>query len=223
MSPTKQLRELEGIQFLRLPKGVKPPASVPEAEIEVGEAYRISCTHTFYPPASAQEVTSAERQLGRSLPQHLVELLSISNGADLFRIHHAPKRFGDFWLPKYRVLGTSELASVNLQLLDTYLSYVEEDEDYSDNTRLDYVAFCDVGDGNFLALLLEGQNEGLIFYLDHDYAYYPYRDVKDTYYPYRDVNGEGTYTHIAGSLEEWFDLLIQSSGRDGIGDHFFSV
>lgn len=213
MNFNKRLQQIESIEYLRLPNGFKPPDIVPQEEVEIGETYHLLCSHTFYPPASADNVASIERQLSRTLPQQLVELLSVSNGADLFRIHHAPKRFDDYWIPKYKILGTSELTSVNLQLLDTFHSYIEDDENYSKDVRLDYIAFCDVGDGNFLALLTEGEKNGLVFYLDHDYAYYPYRDIES----------EGAYSHIAGSLEEWIDLLIQSSGRDGMGNHFSRV
>ena len=215
MSFEKQLREIERIQFLKLPKRVIPPHGVPDAEVEIeaADTYQLRCSHLFYPPASVEELASTERQLSWNLPQQLVELLSISNGADLFRIHYASRRFDDYWIPKYKILSTSELTSVNLQLLDTFHSYIEGDDDYSNDASLDYIAFCDVGDGNFLALLMEGEKNSFVFYLDHDYAYYPYRDIKS----------EGAYSHIADSLKQWFDLLIQSSGRAGIGVHFFHV
>jgi hypothetical protein len=134
-----------------------------------------------------------------------VDFLFIVNGADLFRIHYSSKVLGDYWIPKYKILSASELPTVNLQLLDTFQSYIEDDDDYPNDASLDYIAFCDVGDGNYLALLTEGDNEGFIFFLDHDYAYYPYRDIEE----------EGAYIRLADSLNHWLDLLIQSKGRDG--------
>jgi hypothetical protein len=103
------------------------------------------------------------------------------------------------------------LLRVNQELLDTFLSYAEFDEAYRERfaqgLKLDYLAFCHVGDGNYLAFNLGETDDKSIFFLDHEYGAYPYADE----------HTREAYIQVAASLEEWLDKLIESKGWNGTG------
>jgi hypothetical protein len=99
---------------------------------------------------------------------------------------------------------------VNQEMLDTFLSWRDWwDNDIPHNTEtLNYLAFCDLRDGNYLALLFDETERNPIFFLDHELHWYPH-------------GIEGTrddYLHVADSLEEWLEQLVTSNGGKGIGE-----
>ncbi|MGH2536414.1 MAG: SMI1/KNR4 family protein [Candidatus Promineifilaceae bacterium] len=175
----------------------------------------VPCSHTFFPSATENELEALRAGLRQDIPFPLVELLQITNGAELFRIHYLTSKNG-YWIPRYEVLSCARLLKVNRELLEIFESYAEFDENYHEeleSLKLDYLAFCDVGDGNHLALHLTPSPVQPVFYLDHDYGAYPYSDRSAR---------EG-YPLIANSLPEWLELLIRTDGRDGLGGVFIPL
>lgn len=110
-------------------------------------------------------------------------------------------------------MSCSELLQVNRELLRIFLSNAGTDLKYQNMKRLNYLAFCDVGDGNYLAVNLSQPVTGNVFFLDHDYAYFPY--------------GAGftmeAYSHVANSLEEWLEQLVRTNGAEGMGSQFIPL
>jgi hypothetical protein len=73
--------------------------------------------------------------------------------------------------------------------------------DFRDFHTLNYVAFCDAHDGNYLAILREGPEQGKVFFLDHEYLFRPYSE--------RDAD---LYYTVAESLEAWLELVVKTKG-----------
>jgi hypothetical protein len=81
------------------------------------------------------------------------------------------------------------------------------------DAKLKYVAFCDVGDGNYLALNCKQPNVGSVFFLHHDYGFYPFEsDLPPDAYP-----------PVAASIEEWLERLGRSYGWDGTGGRLIAL
>lgn len=85
------------------------------------------------------------------------------------------------------------------------LTYIEDRRPSYEDTYLDYIAFCDVNDGNFVAIVTQGEQLGKVFFLDHEYAYYPFREQK-----------EG-YPIVAETFESWLSLVRDTKGWDAVG------
>ena len=84
------------------------------------------------------------------------------------------------------------------------------DVHYRSLDLLNYIAFCDVGDGDFLAISLDQSTKGQVFYLDHDYGFYPH-------------GAEGTeeaYERVSGSIGDWLEMLVETRGLVGTGGRF---
>jgi hypothetical protein len=172
--------------------------------------WAVSCTHAFFPSASKTQIDALDRYFKYNLSKELQLLLSITNGAELFRVNYKGQTLGGYWVARYKLLNSSELIAVNAQLLDTFQSYSESDLEFIPADGLNYIAFCDIGDGNFLAINIEEKANGHIFLLDHDYAYYPY-GIEFT---------QDAYIHIADSLDDWLERLVDTGGWDGMGGKF---
>jgi hypothetical protein len=179
---------------------------------ETEAAWIVHCHHILKPPAMLEDIVRVETALGYKLPAELVEFLSITNGAWLYRI---PGAWAPDWARQedpeagytlYHVFSTTELVTVNRNLLSDFRSMLGEDPDFRDLHTLNYIAFCDAHDGNYLAILLEGPEKDKIFFLDHEYLFRPYSELDvDLYYT------------IAESLEAWLELVVRTKGRGGFG------
>jgi hypothetical protein len=203
---------LQGVadcKFLAIPKSEFRPAVVKqsfgESIIQSNLHWIVKCAHLLNPPASTSDIQEAEGRLSVSLPDELRELLRFANGAKLF----VAPRSGD-WAGtehvRYDIFGTERLAAINDQLFDGFRSCLRDDPDFKDINRLNYLAFCDVDDGNFLALLLEGPARSKVFFLDREYLGRPYGDAaSDAYYT------------VSDSLESWLKLLADTAGWAGRG------
>ncbi len=167
----------------------------------------IPCSHLLGAPATSAEVGRLRVGSGHTIPGELSELLRLANGAELFRLRYRSGLHGDRSAAMYTLLSCSGLASANRELYDVFRSYAQDDRRYRGTRRLNYLAFCDVRDGDYLAVVLDGADAGSVFFLDHDYAFYPY-GVDDT---------RSAYKHIAGSIAECLGLLAQTYGRAGMG------
>jgi hypothetical protein len=179
---------------------------------ETEAAWIVPCHHILKPPAMPEDIIWAETTLGYALPAELVELLSITNGARLYR---TPDAWAPDWTRQkdpeagytlYHVFSTTELSIVNRSLLSCFRSMLGDDPDFRDFHTLNYIAFCDAHDGNYLAILLEGPDKGKVFFLDHEYLFRPYSELDaDVYYT------------IAESLKAWLELVVRTKGRGGFG------
>jgi hypothetical protein len=208
------LEDIQGIKHLAVSIQRGLPKQIADAVIQTPTHWHVPCSHIFYPPATESELEALRAGLGQVIPLPLMELLRVTNGAELFRIHYSIQ--DDYWVARYEILNCARLLHVNKELRQIFQSYAEFDDNYRDKIeklKLDYLAFCDVLDGNYLAFNLQSSSVQPIFYLDHDYGAYPYSDKSAR---------EG-YFHIAKSLQEWLDILIRTDGQDGIGGKFIPL
>jgi len=162
----------------------------------------LHCTHRLYQATSAPELANLEKSLETQLPFHLKQLLQTTNGAEFFITPNWG--FPDERVVRYHVFNTEEILRTNRELLKQFRSMLGDDPDFQDVHSLNYVAFCDAHDDNYLAILLDKQMYGSVFFLNNEYLYRPYTEQDSDLY----------YT-VAGSLEEWFGRLLLSSGWDG--------
>lgn len=189
---------------VRYPKGV--PQSLREGAVETPIYWELPCSHILNSGAGQDEITSLRRTT--AIPEQIATLLAICNGGDLFRLHYHPQGQQDSWLGRYRLLTATDLRQVNQQMLKTFRSYAQNDLEVRHIRELNYLAFCDIGDGDFLAVTRAGADSTTVFYLDHEYGFYPF-------------GGRGTghaYEAVADSIDSWLDLLLQTRGAGGIGN-----
>src|SRR5687768_15472201 len=67
----------------------------------------IPCTHTFCPPATEHQLETLRDALPQELPLPLQELLQVTNGAELFRIHYPAQN--SYWIARYKIFSCNEL------------------------------------------------------------------------------------------------------------------
>lgn len=178
--------------------------------VETPDYWLIPCSHAFRPPATEAQIAAVETKLEIYLPDQLRELLRLTNGAELFRLQYKDAHLGHYWIARFAILNCSKLAEVNQELLDIFLSHAEYDQEYQGVESLNYVAFCDILDGNYLAIKLGEPNSGTVFFFDHEYGAYPF-GVEFT---------KEAYTPVASSINDWLEQLAQTNGAQGIGDYF---
>lgn len=185
-----------------------------EALVEAEEAWLVPCSHHVYSPASQEDIVLAERALGFFLPENLGQFLQLTNGAQLYAARLAWK---PEWVPgnehiEYHIFSTAELVTVNQNLLSWFRSMLGDDPDFRDHHALNYIAFCDGHDGNYLAILLEGPEKGKVFFLNHEYLFRPYSEL-DT----------DLYFTVAKSFGDWLELLVRTKGRGGFGKQLVPI
>jgi hypothetical protein len=190
------------------------PQSFVDSALERADHWLIPCSHTRHDHASERQIGLLVSGLGQAIPAQLTGLLEATNGASLFNLHYRPTGFDDYWIARYRILNCSQLVAVNQELRDIFLSYAEHDDEYCETGHLNYVAFCDVGDGNYLAVSLEEPDIGSVFFLDHEYGFYPFSSK---------LAKEGAYTHVASSLDQWLVQLARTGGWNGLGGRFIPL
>jgi hypothetical protein len=176
--------------------------------IETEDAWLVPCTHTTYAPALPEDIRAIEQSLGFALPESLHHFLQLTNGAQLYV---APLAWKPSWSTKgdyihYHIFSTLELVKINREMLETFRHFARLDPSYRNIHTLNYVAFCDAHDGNYLAILREGPEQGKVFFLDHEYEFFPY-----------DESTIEAYYTIAESLEAWLELVAKTKGWGGFG------
>jgi len=176
--------------------------------IETEDAWLVPCTHTTYSPALPEDIRAIEQSLGFALPESLHHFLQLTNGAQLYV---APLAWKPSWSTKgdyihYHIFSTLELVKINREMLETFRHFARLDPTYRDMHTLNYVAFCDAHDGNYLAILREGPEQGKVFFLDHEYEFFPY-----------DESTLEAYYTVAESLEAWLELVVRTNGWGGFG------
>jgi len=176
--------------------------------IETEDAWLVPCTHTTYAPALPEDIRAIEQSLGFALPESLHHFLQLTNGAQLYV---APLAWKPSWSTKgdyihYHIFSTLELVKINREMLETFRHFARLDPAYRNIHTLNYVAFCDAHDGNYLAILREGPEQGKVFFLDHEYEFFPH-----------DESTIEAYYTVAESLEAWLELVVKTKGWGGFG------
>jgi hypothetical protein len=200
MSIDNVLREILAVQQFAFPKDPDPEqdkVTFGDLLENDGPMWKVKCSHRCNPPASETKIRDAEQQLGFVLPAELDTFLRAADGAELFVV---PRLEFDTPFVGYRMLGTEDLVALHNQALDSF-RYVFSTDPYYQHRRVNYIAFCDVNDGNYLAILLEGPGKDKVFFLDREGCFRPYTERNVVMY----------YT-VADSLEEWFALLRDTGG-----------
>jgi hypothetical protein len=175
---------------------------------ETAAAWLVRCSHTIGLPAKDTDIRQAEEEIGLTIPEEYREFLRQCNGARLFQIPQVWQQdvFPQATHVHYDVFGTTQLVRTNRLVWERFRSVLGHDPDFRDVTRMNYVVMCDATDGNYQAVLLEGQDQGKVFFLDHEYFYRPYSELDSDLY----------YT-IASSVTEWFEVIIRTGGWGGRG------
>jgi len=73
------------------------------------------------------------------------------------RSHLCNVTLSNYWIPKYKILSASELPTVNLQLLDTFQSYIEDDDDYPNDASSSANIYCRIEPVQLDASVLSGE------------------------------------------------------------------
>jgi hypothetical protein len=201
------------MQWLAVPKSIYPYERIVELADDVaGEtdvAWLIRCHHTANLPATAEQISSAERLLGFRLPESLHRFYRLADGGKFFVVP-APwlqPEFPNAEHIRYHIFSTAELVTFHQQCMTTFRAMLGEDPDFQHLHALDYIAFCDAHNGNYLALLLEGPDQGKVFFLHREGLFRPYNAYEfDLYYI------------VADSLEDWLERVIRTQGWDGFGE-----
>jgi hypothetical protein len=218
----RNLKKIKRLDHLALPKVYGLPdwqgyerdqlsEWLAEPVSETESCWLLPCSHRFPRLATDDEIELLRSWLGRNLPVQLIALMKFSNGPKLFRLKYSGRGIvKDYWISIYNILSIQQMLLVNQEMLDNFFSWREwwDDDIPRDTERLNYLAFCDIRDGNYLALLLDETERNPIFFLDHELPCFPYgtESTRDAYLP------------VAASMEEWLEQLVYSKGGKGIGE-----
>lgn len=208
------LEQIAQLSHLAILASKSLPASFAALATTSAAGKMIPCHHLLEQGAPKPELARLQAEVSHPLPSALLALLAASNGAELFCLTYDVGPLSKYFIARYQLLSVDGIVSTSRRLLDTYTAYVVEDLASAEAKALDldYVPFCNVGDGDFLAVKMEGSDAGAVFLLDHDYGYFPYRLVSDRPYEVIDRN-----------LVEWLQRLLQTNGRDGTGSRYYPL
>ena len=179
---------------------------IPETE----QCWLVPCGHITNAPATSEQVAGMEKEIGLKVPEQLGQFLLLSNGAKLFCLHSVrdgvplpnPSRM------RYPLFSASEIVELNKELWNSFQGMLGDDPDFRHITKLNYIAFCDAHDGNYLAILVDEPYVGQIFFLDHELLFRPFseHEFDREFYPI-----------IAPSFTAWLELLVDTNGWNGFG------
>jgi hypothetical protein len=172
---------------------------------DCSDSWFVPCSHALNTPADSQQIAETERELGYLIPDEYKLFLEISNGAKLFIVPRDRPQGGDPHV-RYHLFGCEELLEVNRLLLATFLAAYANDTEYRNVRALNYMAFCDAADDNYQAAVVAGPHTNRVFLLFYEFQCRPYSELDSDFY----------YT-ISGSLQSWFNLILQSGGWGGRG------
>ena len=179
---------------------------IPEAR----ESWLVPCRHVANPPATQERLVWMGQELGTRVPEELGQFLRLADGAKLFCVHSirdgapvpTPSRM------RYPILSTSEIVELNKELWDSFRGMLGADPDFCHVTALNYVAFCDAHDGNYLAIIVDEPRVGQVFYLDHELLFRPFSEH---------AFDREFYHVVAPSFAAWLELLADTNGWNGFG------
>ena len=212
MSIEKRLYEMLQQNALGVPKDKysreRITRVVGEILSETANTWFVPCTHSPSPQATTEQIHSVEQALGFVLPQDLHHLWLQMDGGKFYIVPRMWLRdtFPEARHVRYHIFSTLELVTINQNLLKDFRAMLGNDPDFRDLHTLNYVAFCDAHDGNYLAILREGPEQGKVFFLDHEYLFRPYSE--------RDAD---LYYTVAESLKAWLELVAKTKGWGGFG------
>jgi|CXWK01.1.fsa_nt_gi hypothetical protein len=208
------LEQISQLSHLTLPASTSLHAQFEAVATTSASGKYIPCHHRLESGASELELARLQVQWRRPLPADLLALLAASNGAELFCVTYDGGPLGAYVIARYHLLTVNEILSTSRRLLDTYTAYVVDDLESAEakTLELDYAPFCNVGDGDFLAVKLAGSDTGAVFLLDHEYGYFPYRLVSDPPYEVIDRN-----------LSDWLRRLLHTNGHGGTGSRYYPL
>jgi hypothetical protein len=222
MAIAEFLAEIQNDQYVLFPKNrftrEKVIGAYKQSPEESANAWLLPCRHVLHQPAPEEQINNLEDQLRYTLPSHLREFLSLTNGAELYKVSvpgipdWIRKNDPDPGYIRYHLYSVDELLTKNREALKIFRDFAVSDPIYEDVYNLNYVAFSYAYDGNQLGILLHGDEKGKVFLLDHEYEFFPYDDSTIE-----------AYETIAPSLEDWFALVAQSHGWRGFGDYNLSL
>lgn len=207
MSIQRLLTDIFAMENLSFPKGnewdqEQQRQIFGDALDDRGDTLSVKCSHRCNSPATELAIQQAERDLGSSLPVQLQEFFLATNGAHLFVVPRS--ELFDTPLVLYRILTTEEVVSHHNNIFSTFRGALGFDPEFRDARKLNYLPFCDVNDGNYLAFHLGGPHQGKIFFLDSGLCYRPY-DQRDS----------DMYYTLANSLEDWLQKVRDTGGLGG--------
>jgi hypothetical protein len=205
-----RLARLDAVKYFAVPKAryEQPDIVTWFDQVTMSDSsWLIPCSHTFFHPSDATELGKLNSWLGSKLPKDVENFYVHSNGAELFKIKYRSENLGDYWHTRYEVFSIERLLQKNRSIYESFRSQLRPTSKYWDITYLNYFAFCDVGDGDYLAVSLDPKHGGWVFYLDHEYGFLPYGTniTQDAYQP------------VASSFDKWITILIETSGGGGTG------
>ena len=169
---------------------------------ETPQDWLVPCHHIVNPPAAPGQITRIKEVLKLEVPIQLRQFLELSNGAKLYSLLGSS-------IARYELFNTDEIINVNAELWENFRGLLGNDRDFKDVSRLNYLAFCDALDGNYIAIILDGPHQGEIFFLLHELCYRPFSEDDLEFYPI-----------IASSFANWLKLLIETKGSGGFGPTF---
>lgn len=187
---------------------------VGEVPPKAADKWLIPCVHEANPPATDVQLDELEQALSVTLPEDLRTFLQLADGARLYCTPGVPPRVRTKGAKSvgYRIFSTAGILETNQALLRQFRILLGDDVDFREIERLNYLAFCDARNDNYLAILLEGPGSGSVFFLHHDYQFRPYSALDaDLYYT------------IAPSFGAWLELLATSGGWRGFGKSAFPL
>jgi hypothetical protein len=214
MGVAEKLLQIKNIEQFAFPKTREMPRFLVSNLHETNEWVYLPCTQVFhFPPDTDANIQVVSDRIGHNFPEQLKEIYRYSNGANLFelRFPFQQESWGEYQHTHYHILNLKEIRKVNHELVEVYRDFAEDELNVPrKNISINYIAFCDVNDGNYLAISLEDEH---VFFLDHEYEFYP-------------VGHEATieaYHFVAATIEDWLDRLIVTNGWDGAGGKYLPL
>lgn len=178
-----------------------------QAPSESEDAWRLPCTHTVNPPATPSALALVEHEIEQELPDSLRDLLLLANG---LKLYIAPLAGGGEYV-EYHIFSTEELAYWKREMYNVFRATYKDDPELCDIRILNYVAFCDAHDGNYLAIVSEGARTGQIFFLNHELCFRPYSEQDSDF-----------YFIVAESIEAWLETIWRTKGLGGFGRKYLT-
>lgn len=216
MDITEILIRLKRTKYFATPKSKYEEPDLIEWFGEVASSatsWLIPCTHRFFEPCQPQQLIPFLAWLDHEIPAEFENFYRYSNGAELFKVIYKSKVLGNYSHVQYEICDSSSLVQINQKIYGSFRSQIHPSSKYWEISKLNYFAFCKVGDSDYLAVSLGKADEGSIFFLDHEYSFLPYGEEST-----RDA-----YNNIARSFEELIEILISTLGEGGSGTQWIPL
>lgn len=204
------LSQLQNVKYFAVSRDRYEKSRLIEWFGQVAESnsdWLIPCAQNFFEPSHPHHLSQLASWFKIELPKELEDFYLSSNGAELFKIKYKSTNMNDYWHVRYEIFNIEQLLEKNRGIYQSFRSQLRPKSRYWDITKLNYFAFCSVGDGSYLAVSLDPSDNGTVFFLDQEYGFLPY-GIEST----RDA-----YPRIASSFTKWLTILIKTYGEGGTG------